>query len=245
MPGDVLPPEDMASLMADVYTGESVIEFNHGMYNNDSMKKVVKQSVLMAHGVDQARFDSSMVWYGHNIEEYMKVCDRAVEILEARAETIPDDPLGQNRLLVAGDSAQVWPLSSFYHFTSSTPTSYITFRLTPDDNWERGDEYTLAFKLINMRTPVHSTIATDYADGRTEFNTTVQTEDGWARMTLKLDTARTAQAVYGFLEFDIADGEHLYIDSISLVRTRINPGIYRSRGRQRIFDYGREDDNDN
>lgn len=244
LPDDVLPPEEMASLMADVYCGESVIEFNHGKYNNDSMKKVVKQSVLAAHRTDQAQFDSSMAWYGRNIEEYIKVCDRAVEILEARAETIPDDPRGQNRLLVAGDSAQVWPLSSFYHLTSSTPARYITFRLTPDDNWERGDEYTLAFKLINMRTPVHSTIATDYADGRSEYNTTTQDEDGWARVTLKLDTARTAEAIYGFLEFNPAVGENLYVDSISLVRTRINPGIYRSRGRQKMFDYGRKTDSD-
>lgn len=243
-PGNVLPPEEMSKLIADVYRGESVIEFNHAKYSSDSMKKVVKQSVLMAHNVDEAKFDSSMVWYGRHIEEYIKVCDRAVEMLEAEAEAIPDDPQGMNQLLVAGDSAQVWPMSNFYHITSATPTRYITFRLTPDDNWEKGDEYALAFKLINIRSDVKSLLATDYTDGRSEYLSTTQTEDGWSRITLRLDTARTAKAVYGFIEFDPTTGEHIYVDSISLVRTRINSKVYRSRNRQKIFDHGQNINND-
>lgn len=243
-PGNVLPPEKMSSLLADVYRGEAVIEFNHAKYSNDSLKKVVKQSVLMAHNVDQATFDSSMVWYGHNIEEYIKVCDRAVEILEAEAEAIPDDPQGLNQMLVAGDSAQVWPMSSFYHITENTPARYITFRLTPDDNWEKGDEYTLSFKLINMRSAVNSTLATDYTDGRSERVTATADGDGWTRSVLRLDTARTAGVIYGFIEFDPANGEHIYVDSISLVRTRMNDRIYRSRTRHNQFDYGKDVSND-
>ena len=131
-----------------------------------------------------------------------------------------------------------------FRSTSATPTRYIAFRLTPDDNWEKGDEYALAFKLINMRSDVKSLLATDYTDGRSEYLSTTQSEDGWSRVTLRLDTARTAQAIYGFIEFNPASGEHIYVDSISLVRTRMNPNVYRSRNRQKIFDHGKDIDND-
>ena len=87
-------------------------------------------------------------------------------------------------------------------------------------------------------------MATDYTDGRSEYLSTTQSEDGWSRVTLRLDTARTAQAIYGFIEFNPASGEHIYVDSISLVRTRMNPNVYRSRNRQKIFDHGKDIDND-
>lgn len=243
-PGGVLEPEEMASLMADVYRGEAVIEFNHASYINDSLKKTVKQSVLMAHGINQEDFDSSLSWYGHHIGDYIKVCDRAVEILEAEAKAIPDDPAGFNQMVVAGDSAQVWPLSRYYHITSRTPGRHVTFHLTPDETWEHGDEYELAFKIINSRTPVKSLLATSYDDGRAEYTSHEVTEDGWSRSTLRLDSTRTSRSIYGFIEFDPAEGENIYVDSISLIRTRLNPANYRNRYRQKTFDYGNRKDND-
>ncbi len=243
-PGGVLEPEEMASLIADVYRGEAVIEFNHASYYNDSLKKVVKQSVLTAHGVNQEEFDSSLSWYGHHIGDYIRICDRAVEILEAEAKAIPDDPTGSNQMVVAGDSAQVWPLSRYYLITSNTPGRHVIFNLTPDETWEHGDEYQLAFKIINSRTPVRSLLATSYEDGRTEYTSHEQNEDGWSRSTLRLDSTRTSKSIYGFIEFNPADGENIYVDSISLIRTRLNPATYRNRYRQNTFDYGKKSDND-
>lgn len=237
-PRGVLPPDDMARLLADVYRGESVIEFERGSYGDDSMRKVVKQSVLMAHDITQEDFDSSLSWYGHNIEEYVKVCDMAVELLEEELRNIPDDPTGSNQILVAGDSAQVWSLPRFYHITSTTPSRYLTFRLSPDNTWEPGDEYTLEFKLINSRSEVKTAIAVDYDDNRTEFIRARQDQDGWFRNTLRLDSTRTPRALYGYLSFDPGDGENIYLDSVALVRTRVNPLSYRMRSRQNYFDHG-------
>ncbi|MCM1448874.1 MAG: DUF4296 domain-containing protein [Clostridiales bacterium] len=237
-PGGVLPPDEMAQLLADVYRGESVIEFERNTYSNDSMKKVVKQSVLLAHDMTQEDFDSSMSWYGRNIEEYVKVCDQAVELLQEESNNIPDDPTGSNQILVAGDSAQVWSLPRFYHITSATPSRYLTFRLSPDDTWEAGDEYTLQFKLLNARSEVNTAIAVDYDDNRTEFIRARQDQEGWFHNTLRLDSTRTARALYGYLLFNPAEGENIYLDSVSLVRTRVNDIRYRSRTRQNRFDHG-------
>ena len=237
-PRGILDQEDMAMLMADVYCGESVIDFNMSHYSNDSMKKVVKQSVLMAHNIEPEQFDSSIAWYGRHIEDYIKVCDRAVEILEARAVDIPDDPHGNNRILVAGDSAQVWPLQQYYHISAATPSKYVVFNLTSDDNWEPGDEYTLSFKSINMRTPIKSLLAVDYEDGGTQYSRSSLDADGWEKTVIKLDTTRVANAVYGYIQFNPQTNEDIYVDSVSLVRTRVNLLNYRSRRSQASFGRG-------
>lgn len=40
----------------------------------------------MRHGVTREQFDTTLVWYGHHIETYMKIYDRVVERLKAENE---------------------------------------------------------------------------------------------------------------------------------------------------------------
>ncbi len=238
-PSGVLSPDKMARLLADVYRAESAIDFNTATYSGDSMKQVVKESVFKAHKISQADFDSSLVWYGHHIEQYLKVCDNAIAILEDQLETIPDDETGTNQILVAGDSASVWPRERFYHITHATPSRFVTFKLLPDDNWEPGDNYALELKLINNRTGVKSSIAVDYEDGHTGWASTSRDEEGWSRVNLILDSTRTASAIYGVLEFNPAVGENIYVDSVSLIRTRRDRSRRYIRPHSNNFDYGR------
>ncbi len=84
VPSDVIAPDDMAALMADIHTAEAVVEMNHASYNNDSLKLTMRQSVYMRHGVNSAQVDSSIAWYGRNIKYYMEVYDKTIEILEHR-----------------------------------------------------------------------------------------------------------------------------------------------------------------
>lgn len=43
-PKGIIPPEEMAQLMADIHTAEAVIELNRGEYRSDSLKQAFKQS---------------------------------------------------------------------------------------------------------------------------------------------------------------------------------------------------------
>ena len=56
---------------------------------------------------------------------------------------------------------------------------------------------------------------------------------------MQIDTARTAQNVYGFATVSPAPGEAAYIDSIALVRTRFSPDHY-DRASVRTYTPGRE-----
>lgn len=238
-PSGILSPDKMARVLADVYRAEAVIDFNTALYSGDSMKQVVKQSVYQAHKISEADFDSSLVWYGHHIEEYLKVCDNAVALLEGQLEIIPDDETGRNQILVAGDSASVWPRERFYHITQATPSRYITFKLLPDENWEPGDNYLLELKLLNNRSSVKSYLAVDYEDGHSGWASNTQNEDGWSKLNLILDSTRTASSIYGILEFNPTAGENIYVDSVALIRTRRNSNLRYIRPHANKFDYGR------
>lgn len=227
-PSGVLSRDDMTALMADVYRGESMIEFNGNIYTDDSTKKIVKQSILMTHGVTEAQFDSSLSWYGHHIEEFVKVCDGAISLLENELEMIPNDVLATS-LQVAGDSASVWMLPSYYRITSKLPARFISFSLDKDEEWEPGDSYTLSYKANTGKNPITSSMAVNYEDSLAEFATISTTEPGWQKLVVRLDSTRVASKVYGYIGFDPADDEVIYIDSVSLLRVRKSPTGYYHR----------------
>ena len=47
-----------------------------------NIRQVLKQSIFAKHGVDQELYDHSLEWYGHNMDVYTDVCDRAMRQLE-------------------------------------------------------------------------------------------------------------------------------------------------------------------
>ena len=81
-PDYVIKPDDMASLLVDIHKGEGVVDLNSSAYRSDSARKVLKQSIYMRHGVTAEQVDTSLVWYGHNIEKYIEVYDKVIAQLE-------------------------------------------------------------------------------------------------------------------------------------------------------------------
>ncbi|MDE6239430.1 MAG: DUF4296 domain-containing protein, partial [Muribaculaceae bacterium] len=46
VPGYVIPPDKMASLLADIHVGEAVVDLNRADFRTDSSKSIMLQSVL-------------------------------------------------------------------------------------------------------------------------------------------------------------------------------------------------------
>ena len=87
-PGYVIGEDDMVSLLVDVHKGEAYVEMNSGSFYSDSLKKTFRQTIFMRHNVTQEQFDTSLMWYGHHIDQYKKVYDRVIERLEDEEKEI-------------------------------------------------------------------------------------------------------------------------------------------------------------
>ena len=71
-PGGVMSKNKMADLIVDLQLAESYIESHAQEFPNDSSRMVIKQSIFKKHGITQEDYDSSLVWYAHNMEDYIK-----------------------------------------------------------------------------------------------------------------------------------------------------------------------------
>ena len=233
VPGHVISPDDMAEIMADLNTAEAVAETNHVMFPNDSARGVLRQSIYIAHGVTEADFDTSMMWYGRNIDRYIEMCEHTVDILEARQKKLGMQMSDRMGMSVSGDSVDVWQSSHYLNLNSRLPSRIIYFTLSADDNWQKGDYYTWRMKMINGEPSAQWGFIAEYEDGTVETLNLATTGRSWTEASFMSDSTKAMKEIRGYV--DVGEQSGLYVDSISLVRKRVDPEKYSLRYRQRRF----------
>lgn len=227
VPSEVIQPHDMARLMADVHIAESVIDMTPRMTNSDSLKQAMKQSVYMRHGVSAAEVDSSLAWYGRNIKYYMDVYDETIEILEQRLTESGNKIAAANALSIAGDSVDVWPNARYITFNDMMPSKMIAFSFDSDKNWQRGDNYTWRAKFFNSPDESQWVLAAEYSDGSVEYISSKIGGDGWKEIKLQTDSTLTPVRIFGYFNALNRRGTSLRLDSLEMVRKRVNSADYR------------------
>ena len=219
-PEGVLNQEEMASLMADIHMGEAVIDYNYSTFPNDSTRKMLKQSIYLAHGVDQEIVDTSFVWYGNHIEDYIKVYDRAIEIIQDRQRDYVN--ASNSQITIAGDSVEVWNGPRHVIVNNRIPASFITFNVRPDSIWQNGDVYMLSYKTISNSQPVKSKLLVDYSDGSTSYVDKIVNEKSKNLLRIQVDSTLTPLRVYGYINIPANQQSYYEVDSIALTRMRKN-----------------------
>lgn len=225
--------------MADLHTGEAVVDANRSIYRDDSTKKALMQSICLRHGVSTADLDTSLYWYGNNLPEYLEVYDKAIELLNQRIAEVEKSGAKTNepiqRDTPEGDSVNIWRGPTVRRNFPGNPSDFISFAYNSEHNWEHGDRYTLTARPLNTRTPLFMTLAVTYNDGTAEYVTLTHGTEGSGRLTLVLDSAKTATNLYGYIHYTPGKDEISYIDSISLVRTRgRNDNVSARRSQQTV-----------
>lgn len=87
-PRGVMSVNAMADLIVDLHLADAYIDSHNNEFQSDSSRMVMKQSVFKKHGITQQDYDSSLVWYAHNMEDYVKAYDKAVGKLKERYEKL-------------------------------------------------------------------------------------------------------------------------------------------------------------
>lgn len=231
-PSHVIPPGKMASLLTDIYKSESTMDMNYKDYRADSSKIALREAIYRRHKVTEEDFDTSLYWYGHNIEEYMNVYDDVIERLQKEID-LSDAEVSRTTVTAIGDSVDAWMLSPRFAVTNNIVTKNLSFELFHDDNWEKGDNYTWNIKIIHTQSPVEMLLGAAYEDGLIEWITNTANENGRFSYTFVPDSTKNLERVFGNINFTPQGKEIVFVDSISLIRTRTNRQNYHKRFSQK------------
>lgn len=230
-PGPVLGEEKLARLLVDLELADAyATELRVQKFDTDSMRLDLRESVLAKHGVNEATLDTTLRWYGANLPKLIKVYERADSILADSLRAIDRE---EQMILAeaAGDSTQVWPLQPSIPMEGS---QFFAFELPLDSTWKRGDVVEWTFALHNLRAEeVAVTLGANYADRAqtvNAFTVNRQSRDNpHYSLLLQLDRQKQARRVFGYIRVPLDSGRRVFIDSISLVRTRVVDDEYHTR----------------
>ena len=238
---NVIPQEQMARLMADLSYADAMIGSQYqSTYSSESLRKLLKQSVLAKHGVSQSELDSAMIWYGHNLPAYMELCDRADSIISDSLKAL--DALEAAIAEAAGlrhDLVNIWPGTPAHLFSQRMPSDFITFAVEADSSWRKGDVFTWSMTLLNNRSPLSLSMTVEYADAPGYIETISADnliDEQRHSLELRTDSNKMPARIYGYAHLKAQPQEQAYTDSIMLVRTpNTTTGYYRLRRMIRKF----------
>ena len=108
-PKGILSSRKMKDVMIDLHKMDGMIEAAHMEYGYDEAKALYYAQVLEKHGITQAQFDSSLVWYTANPAIFDKIYPKVVEALKndiADYEQLHADELNLNPDTVGGEGLE-------------------------------------------------------------------------------------------------------------------------------------------
>lgn len=243
-PSGIIKESKMEDLLIDIYKAQAYIDNHPEEFDSDSSRQAMKQAVYNKYHITQADYDTSLVWYAHNIEVYDKVYKKVIDRLSNEQKKLQKQA-GYSGSVVAGqygpgtaggsglaeahkrygakgDTANLWKGDALYMIFPGMNCGYIKFDLEPDAEYKSGDRYQLNMKLLAFGNDFNVLLAVDYTDGSTSFMNRTSTATGWFTLDLQTDTGRVVDRVYGYLRYDMRAQGIAFVDSIQLLRTHLN-----------------------
>ena len=230
-PDYVIGEKDMVDLLVDVHKAEAVIESNYGDYNSKADKKKLREAVFLKHGITQEQFDTNLVWYGHHIEDYMKIYEQVVERLKAENEEAKKLLAEENSQTMSqpGDSVDVWKQRRAHVFDTRQADNLLTFDIAPDENFRARDYFELRFKVLllpKLAVKPQVYLAARHTNHDVVYNQLDIDKEGWYSLPLQTDSATALSRLYGYMVLPMQPVQGtLYVDSLMLIRRHYNDRI--------------------
>ncbi len=221
-PDGVLSEGEMADVLADLALVESLSDNQLATYGrSDSVAKVYRQSIMAKHGVTEAEFDSTLNWYGHNLEDYAKLyasVDKRIEDREKHYSKATgqkaDKP--ENSLL---------PLPQMLSVGANDPDRGFSFAID-GKKLKKGDclSFKMRFNRLNGSATVY--LAAEYPGMETFYIRRQVHTSGPVDITLQTDSARVPDRIAGYVHLTDLPSQRVWIDSLTLTATPLLPASY-------------------
>lgn len=222
VPSGILSEKEMAAVMADVSLAEVMITDDYNAYIKEGAKEALFTSVFQKHHITQAQYDSSVVWYGRNIDIYVRVCDAAATELKRRKNALgdiqPDAGPVEDK-----DSVNIWTRRDYIIFQKNNPGIGVYFDYNPSRGYLSGSQFVFSMNVWGL-TPdmAHYPVVRLSLEQQDTTTTVIEkiTKDGMFEMLASSVPTKRVRRVYGYIHFDYKDSQShkIYIDSIRLMR---------------------------
>jgi hypothetical protein len=144
-PGDVIAEDKMEKIIYDYHIAKALGD--NLPYDENYKRQLYIDAVFRKHGIDEATFDSSLVWYSRNTTELSDIYERVAERLRNEQKNIDAVLAGRDRGDVTsanGDSVDVWAWRRLIELGTMPMNNRFSFELRADSNYKVNDLFVLS-----------------------------------------------------------------------------------------------------
>lgn len=222
VPDGILSERKMKDVMIDMYLAEGLIGNDPMLFSDSIHRDALYQSIFRKHKITQAVYDSSLVWYGKNLDILVQVYDLAINDLNERVRALGDIQASaapsSNQ-----DSIDIWPRRNIHIFTPSALFNGVTFDIRPDRPYSSGSVFVFGMYFWgitdNMPFKPELRISIDQGDTTIYANKKI-TKDGYYNTIVRGLPTKRVDRVYGYIRMDNTNTDYykVYVDSLNLMK---------------------------
>ncbi|MDE6479090.1 MAG: DUF4296 domain-containing protein [Muribaculaceae bacterium] len=230
-PKYILSEDKMVSVMVDLQIAEAYDRSGDAHeYLKGKDRELLGRGVLMHHGVTVEEMDSTLAWYGRNMDEYAKLYKKVdAELNKRQLKYAKAAGESENEI----SSADLWPYSRHFVFDNRSLTDGIIANI-PVTELAPGDKLTWKM-IVEGSSSRNLTLGVDYENGTSDtYKISNRLYDKWVELSLQTDSTLTVNRIFAIADFGNPDNR-IIIDSIQLTRIPFNRDEYDKHGYQRTI----------
>ena len=237
-PDGILSEKEMQAVELDIQLAKAMISVENKQFADSLQRAELFQSVFRKHGITQAVYDSSLIWYGRNLDIYMDIYDRILKDLNERQNALGDVQASAAPVSTQ-DSVDIWPRRSFVRLEPRAAFNGVTFDIRPEVNYSSGSSFVLSMSVwgisgssfvlsmsvwgmdqLKAQQP-EIRICADLGDTTVVVNDKVR-KDGYHETVLKTIPTKRVKRVYGYIFLNNAGlglyYHKVYLNNLTLIK---------------------------
>lgn len=230
VPGKYIQPDDMEDILYDYHLTQAIAGNQHNSDTSAYLKNAYYYSVLKRHGVSEADFDSSLVYYYTNAKRLHDIYRNITERMnnEAMAYGASSGVLNQySQYKSDGDTANVWTEAVASWLTPDKTRNRFDFEITADTTYMLGDSFMFNFMSTFMyqsgTKDATAYISVSYENDSIDTYSRRVTVSGLTQIRMRANTKSKVKGITGFIYLNRGNDDSktlklLFIDQIQLIR---------------------------
>ena len=149
VPKGVIQPDKMEDVLVDYHLAKAMATQNYDpSVDRDYRQQLYIAAVFRKHGITQADFDSSMIYYYSRADKLSKMYRRVSDRLDKKALSLgaTEGAIGRYASLNSnGDTANIWTGNLNFLLSPIPPRNRVDFEIEVDSTFRKGDTFLLQF----------------------------------------------------------------------------------------------------
>ena len=222
VPKGIIPERKMQQIITDIHLAEAIIDADPSVYPTNEEKKALYQSVFDKHRVTEAKYDSSLIWYGKNLDVYMQVYNMALAEVNKSIEKIGS--VEPERVYIPNkDSVDIWSIGRYHEFFPTSLSNTVIFNFREGEEYNSGSIFVLGMHIWGLASgvlsPIEVHLRAEQRDTTVVLKNTIH-HDGYHEMILRSIPTQRVRQVYGYIRFNGGTFPYhkIYVDDLRMMK---------------------------